>query len=115
MVQWVAEDVAGRVPIAVTVAEVSAPGQADFVKSVASLGAKWAILQPPPVKGVPESELIRFFGAVAEVSSIPLAIQNAPEYLGIGLTNSGIKALNRAHANVSIVKLEATALSIAQL
>ena len=115
LLEWVTEDVAGRAPIAVTVAEVSAGGQADFVRSAAALGAKWAILQPPQVKGVPESELIRFFGSVAEKSPIPLAIQNAPEYLGIGLTHAGIKALNKAHANVSIVKLEATALSIAQL
>ncbi len=115
LVEWVTEDAAGRAPVAVTVAEASAAGQAEFVRSVAAMGAKWAILQPPQVKGVPESELIRFFGAVAGKSPIPLAIQNAPEYLGIGLTHAGIKALNRAHANVSIVKLEATALSIAQL
>jgi 4-hydroxy-tetrahydrodipicolinate synthase len=115
LVEWAAEDVADRVPLAVTVAEVSAVGQSDFVKFVAGLGVKWAILQPPPVKGVAEAELIRFFGAVADKSPIPLAIQNAPEYLGVGLTHGGIKALHKAHPNVNIVKLEATALSVAQL
>ena len=70
------------------------------------------ILQPPPVKGVPEAELIRFFGAVADTSPVPVAIQNAPQYLGIGLSAAGVKALNRAHPNVTIVKLEATALAI---
>ncbi|QEX18755.1 dihydrodipicolinate synthase family protein [Hypericibacter terrae] len=115
VMEWVAEDIGGRVPLAVTVAEVTAAGQSDFVKAAAGLGAKWVILQPPPVKGVPEIELIRFFGAVAEKSSLPLGIQNAPEYLGIGLSHGGIKALNKAHPNLSIVKLEATALSIAEL
>jgi 2-keto-3-deoxy-L-arabinonate dehydratase len=115
MMEWVAEEIGGRVPLAVTVAEVTVRGQIEFVKRAAAVGAGWAILQPPPVKGVPESELISFFGAVAEKSPIPLAIQNAPEYLGIGLSHKGIKALNRAHPNVSIVKLEATALAIADL
>src|SRR5205823_580615 len=69
----------------------------------------------PLVKHVPESELIRFFGAVADASPIPVGIQNAPEYLGIGLSNAGIKALHRAHPNFVIVKLEPTAIAIARL
>jgi 4-hydroxy-tetrahydrodipicolinate synthase len=115
VVEWAAEDIAGRVPLATTVAELSAPGQIDFVKAAAGLGVGWVILQPPQVKGVPETELIRFFGAVAEKSPVPLGIQNAPEYLGVGLSQKGIKALNKAHANVCILKVEATALAVASL
>jgi dihydrodipicolinate synthase/N-acetylneuraminate lyase len=115
LMEWVAEDIGGRVPLTVTVAENSVGGQIDFVKAAAALGAKWAILQPPLVKNVPESELVSFFGAVADVSPIPIAIQNAPEYLGIGLSHAGIRALHRAHPNFTIIKLEATAVSIASL
>jgi 4-hydroxy-tetrahydrodipicolinate synthase len=113
--EWVAEDVGGKSPLAVTVAETSVGGQIEFVKAAAAVGAKWAILQPPLVKHVPESELVRFFGAVADASPIPIAIQNAPEYLGIGLTHAGIRALHRAHPNFAIVKLEATAIAVARL
>jgi len=115
LMEWVAEDIGGKVPLTVTVAETSVGGQIEFVKAAAAVGAKWAILQPPLVKHVPESELIRFFGAVADASPIPIAIQNAPEYLGIGLSNAGVRALHRAHPNFSIIKLEATAISIANL
>jgi len=115
LMEWVAEDIDGRVPLTVTVAETSIGGQIDFVRAAAVVGAKWAILQPPPVKHVPESELVRFFGAVADASPIPIAIQNAPEYLGIGLSNAGIRALHRAHPNFTIVKLETTAIAIARL
>ncbi len=115
LMEWVAEDIGGKVPLTVTVAETSVGGQIEFVKAAAAVGAKWAILQPPLVKHVPESELIRFFGAVADASPIPIAIQNAPEYLGIGLSNAGVRALHRAHRNFSIIKLEATAISIASL
>ena len=115
LMEWVAEDIAGKVPLTVTVAETSVGGQIEFVKAAAALGVKWAILQPPLVKHVPESELIRFFGAVADASPIPIAIQNAPEYLGIGLSNAGVRELHRAHPNFSIVKVEATAISVAKL
>jgi 4-hydroxy-tetrahydrodipicolinate synthase len=113
--EWVAEDVDGKVPLTVTIAEASVSGQIEFVKAATAVGAKWAILQPPPVKHVPESELIKFFGAVADASPIPIAIQNAPEYLGIGLSNAGVRTLHRTHPNFSILKLEATAIAIASL
>jgi len=113
LMEWVAEDIDGKLPLAVTVAETCVGGQIEFVKAAAAVGAKWAILQPPLVKHVPESELVRFFGAVADASPIPIAIQNAPEYLGIGLSHEGIRTLHRAHSNFTIVKLEATAIAIA--
>jgi 2-keto-3-deoxy-L-arabinonate dehydratase len=115
LMEWVAEDLGGRLPLCATVAEPNIAGQIEFVKAAASVGASWIILQPPPVKHVPESQLVKFFGAVADASPVPVAIQNAPEYLGIGLSNAGLRSLNRAHPNVSIVKLEATAVAIARL
>jgi 4-hydroxy-tetrahydrodipicolinate synthase len=115
LLEWVAEDLKGRVPLAVTIAEPNVRGQIEAVRAAAACGAKWAILQPPPVKGVSEAALVSFFGAVADRSPLPLAIQNAPQYLGVGLSNAGLKALNRAHPNVAIVKLETTALSISSL
>lgn len=113
--EWVAEDIDGKVPLAVTVAETSVAGQSEFVKAAAAVGASWAILQPPQVKHVPESELIRFFGAIADASPIPVAVQNAPEYLGIGLSNTSIRELHRSHPNFAMVKLEATAVAISRL
>jgi 4-hydroxy-tetrahydrodipicolinate synthase len=115
LMEWVAEDIDRAVPLAVTVAETSVGGQVEFVKAAAAIGAQWVILQPPPVKHVDESSLVRFFGAVADASPIPIAIQNAPDYLGIGLSHGGIRDLHRNHANFTIIKLEATAVAIARL
>jgi 2-keto-3-deoxy-L-arabinonate dehydratase len=64
---------------------------------------------------VPELELIRFFGAVADGAEIPVGIQNAPEHMGIGLSNSGLATLNRSHPNVTIAKLEAPPINIRRL
>ncbi len=54
-----------------TVAEPSVHGQAAFVRAAQDVGADWVILQPPPVTGMGENELLRFFGAVAATTDLP--------------------------------------------
>lgn len=115
VIDWVGEDIAGRVPYAVTVGEGSVPGQIAFVKAAKAAGADWAILQPPPVTGVPESEYVRFLGSVAEQSELPLAVQNAPGLMATSLSNNGLKALNRQHPNVCLLKAEGPATYLRQL
>ena len=115
LMEWVIEDAAGQVPVAVTIAEPSVEAQVAFAAQAKAAGAAWLILQPPPVKAVPEAALTRFFGAVADRALLPLAIQNAPEYLGVGLSAKGISTLNHAHPNVAMVKVEASAAGVHRL
>ena len=115
LLDWAVEDVAGRLPLAVTVAEPSVEGQVAFVAAAAAAGAAWAILQPPAVRDLPEDEYVRFFAVVADRSPLPLAIQNAPQYIGVGLSNAALKALNSTFPRVGIVKAETSALGVAQL
>jgi 4-hydroxy-tetrahydrodipicolinate synthase len=112
---WTAEALRGRLPLAVTVAEPSVHGQVAFVQSAKDVGADWVILQPPPVTGVSENELLRFFGAVAATTDLPVAIQNAPQFLGAGLSNAALATLNRQHPNVCMLKGEAPAHIIERL
>lgn len=102
----IAEAVDGRVPLAVTVSEPSVPGQIAFLRAAENLGADWIILQPPQLKGIPEIEIIRFFGHVAEQASKPVALQNNPVNLNVWLSNEGLKTVNRNHPNVNILKGE---------
>jgi 4-hydroxy-tetrahydrodipicolinate synthase len=111
MMEWTAEAVAGRVPLSVTIAENNIPGQREFVRAAQAQHAAWVVLQPPPVASASEAELIRFFGAVAEVAEVPVAIQNAPQFLGIGLSTAGLLTMNAQHPNISIVKAEGPAAS----
>ena len=115
IMEWTADAVAKRLPLGVTVAEPSVHGQVAFVRAAHDAGADWVILQPPPVAGLAEIEYLRFFGAVADASPIPVAIQNAAQFLGIGLSNGGLKTLNRNHPNVCLLKGEAPAAAIARL
>jgi len=115
VIDWVGQDIAGRVPYAVTVGEGSVPGQIEFVKAAKAAGADWAILQPPAIMGVPESEYVKFLGAVADQSDIPLAVQNAPGVMATSLSNGALKTLNRQHPNVCLLKAEGPATYIRQL
>ena len=110
---WAAEDLGGRLPLAVTVAEPTVERQMEFVRAAAGAGASWVILQPPPDRGATEAELIRFFGAVADVAPVPVAIQNAPQYIGVGLSDEGLVALARQHPNLKLLKAEGSALQVA--
>ena len=112
LLAWVAHDLAGRLPLAVTVTGATVEEQVAFANFAADAGAAWVILQPPPQRDVPEQFFIEFFGCVADRVRVPVAIQNAPEYIGVGLTPQGIKALHREHPNCSIVKGEGALLTI---
>jgi 4-hydroxy-tetrahydrodipicolinate synthase len=115
ILDWTAEALNGRLPLAVTIAEPSVHGQAGFARAAKEAGADWLILQPGPVAGLAEIEHLRFFGAVAEKTDLPVAIQNAAQFLGVGLSNEGLRKLNRNHPNVCLLKGEAPAQVIQRL
>lgn len=112
LVDWVTEDVAGRVPVAVTVAGASVGEQVALAAHARASGADWVILQPPPERGLPESHYAEFFARVMEQVDLPVAIQNAPEYTGVGLSDASLLSLARGHPNFVLLKGEGPALAI---
>ncbi len=112
VLDWVAEDLRGRLPLAITVFGNSVDEQADFAQRAEAAGADWLILQPPRIEGLSEEALMAFFGAVMARASLPVAIQNAPEYIGIGLSPAGIERLRRGHGNFTLLKGEGPAVTI---
>ena len=115
ILEWVAEDVAGRLPLAITIFGETPDEQIAFVRAATDCGADWVILQPPRAATLDEAGLIRFFGRVADAAPLPVAIQNAAQYIGVGLSDAGLEALNRNHPNVSLVKAEGSALEVHEL
>lgn len=114
IVGWVATDLRGRLPLAVTVADGNVADMMDSAHFAVGAGAAWLILQPPrpPITG---AQLVDYFGAVAAAVDCPIAIQNAPDYLGVGLTAAELLSLNEAHPHVCVVKAESSAVSVATL
>lgn len=112
LVDWAAEDLAGELPLAVTVFGESVDKQVDFARHARGCGADWVILQPPRISGATDAELVPFFGRVMDQLDMPVAVQNAPEYIGIGLSDDGISELVRRHANFVVLKGEGPVLQI---
>ena len=102
---------AGRLPLAITVFGSTPTEQIAFVRAAAERGADWVILQPPQTgEPITEDQLVDFFGVVADAAPVPVAIQNAPQYIGVGLSSAGLDRLSRDHPNVRLLKAEGSAL-----
>jgi 4-hydroxy-tetrahydrodipicolinate synthase len=112
IVEWVSDDLSGELPLAVTIFGDSIEKQVDFARHARRCGAGWVILQPPRVGAAGDGELVPFFGRVMEKLDMPVAVQNAPEYLGFGLSENGIAALAEQHPNFTVLKGEGPVLQI---
>lgn len=112
MLDWTLAAVAGRLPVAVTIADGNLPDMIESARAAEAAGAAWLLLQPPRPPAS-SAHLVRFFGEIAQSVTCPVGIQNAPEFLGIGLGAEDLLALNAAHPNMRIVKAESTALGVA--
>jgi dihydrodipicolinate synthase/N-acetylneuraminate lyase len=115
LMAFAAEDIAGRVPLSITINGASVAEQIDQLKAAEAAGADWLILQPPTTGTYPAAEYIRFFGRVADAASVPVAIQNAPAYFGRGLSGAEIRTLFDAHPALQIIKGEGPAIDIEAL
>ncbi len=104
----------GRLPVVATIADANLPDAIEAARAAQAAGAAWLILQPPRPPVSP-GDLIAYFGRVADRVSCPVAIQNAPEFLGVGLTPAEIAQLCDHHANVVAVKAECSALALGEM
>lgn len=107
-------EAAEGLPVAATVAETSLPDAREAAREAEGEGAAWVILQPPRTP-CPEPDLVRWFAEAALAVSCPVAVQNAPEFLGIGLSPAGIAALAARAPNLAAVKAECPALDAGAL
>ena len=115
LLEWTLEDAAGRVPVSVTLTANTLSDQKSAIAHARESGAAWGVLQPPPVRGATTGELVDFFCQAASTSKIPLGIQNAPEYIGIGLDNLAMLDLAQRAPSIQILKAEGPSPYISQL
>jgi len=114
VMEWVGEHVKGRLKFGVSISAPDVAGQVEMLQAAQDAGANWAMLQPPPLPGLADSELLRFFSRVADKSGVPLVVRNVPKGLGLGLTAIELRRLKRSNPNIVAVKLEADAITIAE-
>lgn len=114
VIQWTKQDLGGAAPMAVTLSGVSVTEQLDLALVAIDAHANFLILQPPvlPRGPMPESELEEFFaqvlvGLASYAPSTPVGIQNAPEFLGVGLSANALARLRARCSNLLFIKGEA--------
>jgi 4-hydroxy-tetrahydrodipicolinate synthase len=90
----------------VTIAGRTAAEQIELVRFAQRSGVDWLILQPPLGEKPGNAGLQRFFDRVMEHATIPVGIQNVPEFLGVGLEPEEVAALRRQHAHFTVMKGE---------
>jgi len=111
VLETVAHRLDGRKPLLTTVYGDTAAEQIEFSRRAIQCGASGLVLQPPS-RGIDEGRLADFFSQVIAAVDCPVGIQNAPEFLGFGLSNQSLIALANNYENFAIAKLECTAVSL---
>ncbi|MEO9231040.1 MAG: dihydrodipicolinate synthase family protein [Devosia sp.] len=106
LVHWAVEDIAGRVPLMATIAGVNLDDVRRLSASAEAAGASYLILQPPIGQRLDSSELLAFYSAAMASIRTDVGIQNAPEFLGVGLSRAEVADLRRRHANFTLMKGE---------
>lgn len=115
IIDWAAADIAGRVPLSVTVAGNSVAEQVALARHATAAGAEWLILQPPMAGSYGAGEYLDFFARVGAEITLPWAVQNAPAYLGRGLSAADLAALRARAPGLTHLKAESPAMEIAGL
>ena len=115
IMDWLGEDRASSLPLAFTIYGSSVAEQIRQVQHAEKAGADWVILQPPMVGSYGAREYIDFFIRVANATSLPVGIQNAPAFFGRSLQSADLVELNTHAPNVCIVKGEGPVVDIANL
>ncbi len=106
LVEWAVEDVAGRVPILATIAGRDVGETRGLARDAEAAGATALILQPPIGARPSEAELMEFFVEVMTTTKSPIGVQNAPEFLGVGLSPPAVRVLAARRPNFTLMKGE---------
>ena len=118
VIQWAREDSGGALPLAVTISGTTVEAQRDLARFAVEQGASWLILQPPALAmgsaPQPEKFYFDFFAAVMAGFDVPMGIQNAPEYLGVGLSPESLERLAAQCPNFRVLKGEGPSIVLAE-
>jgi len=106
LVDWAIEDIAGRASLIVTISGANVEEARRLARGAEAAGADGLFLQPPLGARPGEAELSEFFADVMSVVSLPTGIQNAPEFLGVGLSAQAVRALAARRPHFRIMKGE---------
>ena len=102
----VIEETNGQVPVLIGVGTEALHTSKDLARFAERAGADGVVVPPPITSHCDEVGLAPYFGEIADTTSLPMTIQDAPAYLGMKLSAAGIRRLAEKHPNIQYVKVE---------
>lgn len=114
LTEVIVDEVAGAVPVLVGAGAPSIRAASDLARHAERAGASCIVLPAPMSGTLDEDALVDYFVRVASTVSLPVMIQDAPAYVGIGLGPEAVRRIGAAAENVRLVKLEAGPVAMSQ-
>ncbi len=112
LAETIVDEVGGAVPVLVGAGTSSVRGSVELARHAESAGVDGVVLASPVGVSVSPDALVDYFVRVAVSVSVPVMIQDAPAYLGVGLGAEAVGRIGAAAGNVRHVKLEAGPIEI---
>ena len=110
IIELVAENCVGSIPIAVTIQGSSFHEYIKLIDVAKNNQADWIILQPLIKKNTTDKDCYNFFKELIPYAGDTIVgIQNAKEYLGVGLKSRDIIKLYKTYDNFRAIKGESSA------
>jgi dihydrodipicolinate synthase/N-acetylneuraminate lyase len=103
LLKFTVDELKGKVPVIVNIAEGSTRDALEVARNAESLGAGGLMLLPPMRYKADDRETVTYFKAVAEVTSLPIMIYNNPVDYKIEVTLDMFAELSSV-ANIQAVK-----------
>jgi 4-hydroxy-tetrahydrodipicolinate synthase len=95
------------VPVFVGAGAESVSASIELARYAESAGASAIVLPAPPGPSSGNDATVDYFARIATAVTLPVAIQDAPAYLGVALGPATVEAAVSRAPNIRIVKVEA--------
>ncbi len=101
------EEVGDSVPVFVGVGAPSSRASIELARYAEAAGASCVVVPAPMSGALGGDALVDYVARIATAVSIPVMVQDAPAYLGVGLGADVVQRIGERAENVRLVKLEA--------
>jgi dihydrodipicolinate synthase/N-acetylneuraminate lyase len=103
----IVEEAGDAVPVFVGVGAPSTRASIELARYAEAAGASCVVV-PAPMSGTLGTDaLVEYVVAIADAVTVPVMVQDAPAYLGVGLGIDAVRRIGERAPNVRLVKLEA--------
>ncbi len=106
LIEWTLEEVGARAPVVATIFGRDLEEAVAGARHAEKAGASAVVFQPPAERPLSSAALKDFFAAAMASVELPCGVQNAPEFLGVGLSPAEAVALAAERKNFALIKAE---------